>query len=387
MILGCWTGRVSVVGGLPVVARGAVAVALCSALLPGIVLAQAPADSAGSSPSDSGRSAAVAPDPPAWPWHQARIVPDQIAVFDLQSRLTPRSRVRLLGDFGQADLDEVSVTSEGVSGTRTPRVGRGQVADTAVTIPWPIIRSVQVMTRGWKRGAEIGTMVGAAPGLVLLQGSLEPGNSPFTSALAILIGVPLAAAGAVGGCTVGALVGGGILSHQTLHSSPVVSILANPANLPVRTIAVGGILENGKRPRDPAGLVTSVVTALEFAGFRVVEADKVPAVAGGEKRRRRAGSSDAALYPGPVLDRIREQTGADAVISGWIATGGADGDQIRCGFQMIHTRTHEVFMTSEMTAAYPGALESDRKERVVQEALGNLGALRNPVIAPREDPR
>ena len=365
----------------------AAAVALCSALFPAIALAQTPGDSVSSSPPDSSRLAAEAPNPPAWPWRQVRVKPDLVAVFELQSRLTTKSRVRLSGDFGQMDLSDVRATSEGMSGARGSRDALGRAADSVATIPWARIRSVQVGTRGWRKGAEVGAMVGAAPGLVLLQGSLERGNSPFTSALLVFIGVPLAAAGAVGGCAVGALVGGGIVSHETLYGSPAVSILTNPANLPVRTIAVGPILENGRPTRTPTGVVMTVVTALESAGFRIVEADKVLAIAGGAKRQRRAKSADADPYPGPVLDRIREQTGADAVISGWITSGGASGGPSRCGFQMIHTRTHEVFMTSEMTAAYPGSFESDKKERVVREALGHLGALRNSAITPGNDPR
>jgi hypothetical protein len=119
----------------------------------------------------------------------------------------------------------------------------------------------------------------------------------------------------------------------------------------------------------------------------VIEADAVLAIAGGEKRQRRAKSSDTGLYPGPVLDRIREQTGADAVISGRIVSGRAGGDRCQCVFQMIHTRTHEVFMTSETTAAYAGAFESVGKERVVREALGHLGALRSGTIPPGDGPR
>ena len=362
-----------------------IAVMLCSALVPAIAVAQAPGDSVSSSTADSGRVVAQATSPTAWPWRQVRVTPGPEALVDLQSLLSTRSRVRVSGDFGQTDLSNLHLTSAGLGGAGTSRSRHGQAADSVLTIPWPDIRSIEVGTRGWGKGAGVGTVVGAAPGLVLISGAFDVSTPPALAPFMLVIGIPLAAAGAVGGCMVGTLIGGGIVSYRTIYSSPVVSIRADPAQLPVRTIAVGRILENGKQPRKPTGVTAAVAATLESAGFRVVEADALLAIASGGKRQRGAGASDSGPYPGPVLDRIREQTGADAVISGWITSGRAGGGRCQCSFQMIHTRTHEVFMTSEMTAAYPGAFESVGKERVVREALGHLDALRETAIAPGDD--
>src|SRR5206468_2077979 len=132
-------------------------------------------------------------------------------------------------------------------------------------------------------------------------------------------------------------------SSQTVYASPAVSILADSGNLPIRRVALGSIVENHKLTRVHGAVIRAITTTLEGSGFEVVDPGTTTALATEGMGKRKARRQAVAAMSTEVLDRLRERTGADAVLEGNVVSRGPDA--VRCDFQMTHTRTHEVFMT------------------------------------------
>jgi hypothetical protein len=247
-------------------------------------------------------------------------------------------------------------------------------------------------------GSAFGLGAGAAPGLgVALWAATDPavtsGASGFFEEVGFGLALKWAAVGAAGGCAVGTLIGGAIQAWQNPYVSPAVSILAAPGELPIRTIALGRIIADCRLTRVHGAVIRAITARLEHDRFEVVDPDAVDAVAVKEMGERDARRPDPTPYPTQVLDRLRERAGADAVLSGNVVTKGRGA--VRCDFQLIHTGTHQILMTSAFWAGpgisrwgggQMGRSDTRQARNLVSEALAHLEALREEV-GPGSDAR
>jgi hypothetical protein len=151
----------------------------------------------------------------------AHAIPDSAARRELESVLAGRSKIRVAGPFGRAELFGHRVDAEGLAFERAVSTS---AADSAIATPiaWSRIERIEIEGISGKpilAGAIIGSVGGTALGVMVGQGVASSGSGSATESIVGLT-IAGAAVGALAGVIGGALVGAPWRSWQAVYKSP-----------------------------------------------------------------------------------------------------------------------------------------------------------------------